>query len=71
MWTLIGIAVILILEVLLMVDTSKLTAAVTDLAANVDKLAAADASAQPAVDAATSAVQAADAKVVALLSPAA
>lgn len=49
-----------------MADTSKLTAATAKLSADVDALIAAQANAgQPAVDAATDAVNAVDAKVVA------
>ena len=49
-----------------MADTSKLTAATAKLSADVDALIAAQANAgQPSIDAATDAVNAVDAKVVA------
>jgi len=55
-----------IIGVRIMADTSKLTAATAKLSADVDALIAAQANAgQPAVDAATDAVNAVDAKVVA------
>jgi outer membrane murein-binding lipoprotein Lpp len=55
-----------------MADLSKLNAAVQQLSADVDKLIAADTTTvQPAIDAATTAVQAVDAKVVAAIPPAA
>jgi len=55
-----------ILGVIIMADTSKLTAATAKLSADVDALIAAQANAgQPAIDAATDAVNAVDAKVVA------
>lgn len=49
-----------------MADVSKLNEAVATLSADVDKLIASDSTTvQPAIDAATAAVQAVDAKVVA------
>jgi outer membrane murein-binding lipoprotein Lpp len=53
-----------------MADLSKLNAAVTQLSTDVDALIAANAAVQPAIDTATSAVQAVDAKVVAATTPA-
>lgn len=58
------------LEIRMALDTSKLTDAINTLSANVDKLIAAESAAQPAVDAATSAVSAVNDKVTAALPPA-
>ena len=49
----------------IMADTSKLTAAVGKLSTDVDALIASESGTQPAIDAATSAVEAVDAKVTA------
>jgi hypothetical protein len=63
--------VILLLELKIMADISKLTAAVAKLSTDVDALIALNGNAQPAIDIATAAVEAVDAKVVAATPPAA